>query len=189
MNTIFYINDDNPHQPVTKPGLVVDGYDPVGIDDSLPLNLDDTDRIRQIEYRCHKRFQLIADAFAAIRSIHTGSLKIYGKSMGSIACAVFRARPARLGKIDNISMGGLMFNHVDSQAPLNQALVLDILLADCGFYLAGIPFKIIADVVIPDEIPGDVIAMRQVRLQFQKLNAIQKAKLEEFIMNYGAEFE
>jgi hypothetical protein len=86
-------------------------------------------------------------------------------------------------------MGGLMFHHVESKAQLNQALVLDILLADCGFYLADMPFITITDVAISDEIPDDPIEIRQVRLQFQKLNAIQQTRLKDFIMNHGTGFE
>ncbi len=187
MNNLYVISKEDPIQLVDKVGPIEDGYDLSGIDDPLPLDLDDSDRKKRIEYRYHKRSQLNKDAFALIRSISAGPLKIHGKSMGCIACAVFNARPAKLGKIDNISMGGLMFHHVDSKAQLNQALVLDILLADCGFYLANMPFKTITDVVIPEDVPGDSIEMRQVRLQFQKLNAIQQARLKNFILNHGAE--
>ena len=187
MNNLYVISKEDPIQLVDKVGPIEDGYDLSGIDDPLPLDLDDSDRKKRIEYRYHKRSQLNKDAFALIRSIPAGPLKIHGKSMGCIACAVFNAKPAKLGKIDNISMGGLMFHHVDSKAQLNQALVLDILLADCGFYLANMPFKTITDVVIPEDVPGDAIEMRQVRLQFQKLNAIQRARLKGFIMNHGAE--
>ena len=80
-----------------------------------------------------------------------------------------------------------MFYHVDSKAQLRHAVVLDILLADCGFYLANIPFKTITDVVIPDEISSDAVELRQVRLQFQKLNTIQQARLNDFIKNHGTE--
>ena len=187
MNNLFVISKEDPIQLVDEAGPIENGYDLSGIDDPLPLDLDGSDRKKRIDYRYHKRFQLNKDAFALIRSIPAGPLKIHGKSMGCIACAVFNAKPAKLGKIDNISMGGLMFHHVDSKAQLNQALVLDILLADCGFYLANMPFKTITDVVIPEDVPGDAIEMRQVRLQFQKLNAIQRARLKGFIMNHGAE--
>jgi len=187
MNNLYVISKEDPIQLVDKVGPIEDGYDLSGIDDPLPLDLDDSDRKKRIEYRYHKRSQLNKDAFALIRSISAGPLKIQGKSMGCIACAVFNARPARLGKIDNISMGGLMFHHVDSRAQLSQTFVLDILLADCGFYLANMPFKTITDVVIPEDVPGDSIEMRQVRLQFQKLNAIQQARLKNFILNHGAE--
>ncbi len=189
MNNLYVISKEDPIQLVDEAAPIEDAYHLTGIDDSLPLDLDDLYRKKRIEYRYHKRSQLSKDAFALIRSTSAGPLKIHGKSMGCIACAVFNAKPAKLGKIDNISMGGLMFHHVDSKAQLSKALVLDILLADCGFYLANMPFKTITDVVIPEDVPGDAIEMRQVRLQFQKLNAIQQARLKNFIMNHGAEFE
>ena len=86
-------------------------------------------------------------------------------------------------------MGGLMFYHADSKEKFSQALVLDILMADCGFYLADMSFKTITDVLIPDEIASDAIEIRQVRLKFQQLTAIQQARLKNFILNHGTEFE
>jgi hypothetical protein len=189
MENIHYINKDDPSQLVDEIGMIQKGYNPSGINDSLLRDLDDSDEKKRIEYRRHKRFQLIEDAFALIRPKPAGPLKIHGKSMGCIACAVFNAKPVKLGKIDNISMGGLMFHHVDSRAQSNQTLVLDILLADCGFYLANMPFRTITDVVIPDEISSDAVETRQVRLQFQQLNAIQRERLKVFIMNHGTEIE
>ena len=188
MDNINYISEDDPNHLINEIGMIEDGYGPMGMDDSLLLDLDNSDGIKRIEYRYHKRYQLTEDAFALIRPISTGPLKIRGKSMGCIACAVFNARPVKLGKIDNISMGGLMFYHVDCKEQLSRALVLDILLADCGFYLANMPFKTITDVVIPDEVFSDAIEIRQVCLQFLKLNAFQQARLEDFIMNHGTEF-
>ena len=148
MNNLYVISKDDPIQLFDEAGPIEDGCDLTGIVDSLPLDLDNSDGKKRIEYRYHKRYQLTEDAFALIRSIHAGPLNIHGKSMGCIACAVFNAKPAKLGKIDNISRGGLMFYHADSKEQLSQALVLDILLADCGFYLANMPFKTITDVVI-----------------------------------------
>jgi len=187
MNNIYYISEDDPNQLDDEIGRIEDGYGLKGMDDSRLPDLDDLAGKKRIEYRYHKRFHLNEDAFALIRSIPAGPLKIRGKSMGGIACAVFNAKPARLGKIDNISMGGLMFHHVDSKTQLNQTLVLDILLAGCGFYLANMPFKTITDVILPYDVLSDAIEMRQVRLQFQKLNAIQQARLKDFIMNHGTE--
>ena len=71
----------------------------------LRLDLGGSNGKKKIDSRQHKRFQLNENAFALIRSIHTGPLKIYCKSMAFIACAVFNAKPAKLGKIDNLSMG------------------------------------------------------------------------------------
>ncbi len=187
MCSIYYTSDADSKPPVDEIGMIEDGYNQMGMDASLRLDLDNSDWKKRIEYRYHKRYQLAEDAFALIRPISTGPLKIRGKSMGCIACAVFNAKPVKLGKINNISMGGLMFYHADSKEKFSQALVLDILLADCGFYLANLSFKTITDVVIPDEVFSDAIEIRQVRLQFQLLNAIQQARLKDFIMNHGTE--
>ncbi|MBT8365478.1 MAG: hypothetical protein KJP23_12300 [Deltaproteobacteria bacterium] len=185
MNNLYVIRKDDPFQLVDDFGLIDEGYELTGIDDSLPQDLDVLDQKERVEHRYHKRFQLKEDAFALIRSISTGPLNIQGKSMGCIACSVFNAKPARLGKIDNVSMGGLMFQHVAGKTQLNNAFVLDILLADCRFYLANMPFKIKADVVLPDDIPGSSFATRQVRLQFQNLSANQQARLKDFIKKHG----
>lgn len=187
MNNLHIISKDDSSRPVDEVGPIEGGYHLRRIDDSLPLDLDDPDEKRRIENRYHRRFQLNEDAFALIRPVSAGPLKVYGKSMGCVACAVFNARPAKLGKIDNISMGGLMFHCVDSKTQCSEPLVLDILLASCGFYLANMAYKAITDVVIPEDVPGDSIEMRQVRLQFQKLTAYQQAKLQDFICNHRAE--
>jgi len=187
MHNLYVISKDDLLHPVDEVARGEDGHDLKGIDDSLPLDLDGSDGKKGLKHRYHKRFQLNEEAFALIRPISAGPLKIQGKSMGGVACAVFNARPAKLGKIDNISMGGLMFHYVDSKTQLSEALALDILLADCGFYLANIPYKSLADVLIPEDPPGDPIEMRKVRLQFQKLNANQQAKLKDLIFNHCAE--
>jgi hypothetical protein len=153
------------------------------------LNLDEpvgkTDSKKRAEQRRHKRYHLRKDTFALIRSIFADPLNIQDKSMGCIACAVFNDRPARLGKIENISMGGLMFQHVAGKSHLDRTFVLEILLADCGFYLADMSFKIKADVGLPDDIPDGPFEIRQVRVQFQNLSADQQARLNEFLLNNG----
>ena len=149
MNDFYYVSETDPFQLAEDVGLIDDVFDQTGIDDSLRLDLGGSNEKKKIDSRQDIRFQLNENAFALIRSIHTGPLKIYGKSMGCIACAVFNAKPAKLGEIDNLSMGGLMFHHVDSTTQLSKSLVLDILLADCGFYLANMQFKTITDDVVP----------------------------------------
>ena len=189
MDNIHYVSEDDPKLPVNEIGMIEDVYSPRGMDDSLLLDMDVLYGKKRIEYRYHKRYQLTENAFALIRPISAGPLRIRGKSMGCIACAVFNSKPVKLGKIDNISMGGLTFHHADTKERFRQTLVLDILLADCGFYLANMLFKIITDVVIPDEVFSDAIEIRQVRLQFKRLNVCQQAQLKKFIVNYGTELE
>ena len=107
--------------------------------------------------------------------------------MGSLGCAVYNSRPVRLGEIDNISMGGLVFHHVDNKLQLSLVSVLDILLAECGFYLAGIRYKTISDTALDRNDPGGPVKMRQFRLQFQNLNRNQFSELKEFIISHRAE--
>jgi hypothetical protein len=185
MNNLYVINKDHPLQLVKDVTQIDGGHDLT--DDSLALDLDEPGGKKRAERRCHERFHLREDAFALIRSDSAGPLKIQGKSMGCIACAVFNAKPARLGKIDNISMGGLMFQHIAGKTKLTRTFVLDILMADCRFYLADMPFEILADVVLPDDIPDSSFKMRQVRLKFKNLSVYQQARLNEFLVNHGTQ--
>ena len=187
MNNLYSIRKDVRLSPVDEVELNGGRYELPVIEKPILRDLADPATKKNAGRRHYKRFQLNKDAFALIRSISAGPLKIVGKSMGSIACAVFNARPAKLGIIDNISMGGLTFQHVDSKIQLNNAFVLDILLAESGLYLADIPFKITSDFAIPEDISGEPIEMRQVRLQFQMLNVDQLSKLKDFILKHGVE--
>ena len=187
MNNLYSIRKDVRLPPVDGVELNGGRYDLPVIEKPILRDLADPATKKSAERRHYKRFQLNKDAFALIRSISAGPLKIVGKSMCSIACAVFNARPAKLGIIDNISMGGLTFQHGDSKIQLNNAFVLDILLAESGLYLADIPFKITSDFAIPEDISGEPIEMRQVRLQFQMLNVDQLSKLKDFILKHGVE--
>jgi hypothetical protein len=187
MDKLFAFSNAYHIHPIDNVELIEDGCTPADIGDSLLPDLDASDRIKKGERRYHQRFQLDENAYALIRSPSTLPLKIDGKSMGCIACAVFNAKPAKLGVVGNISMGGLTFQHIESKIQLNNAFVLDILLAECGLYLADLPFKIISDLEIPEDIAGDPFSMRQIRLQFLKLSVDHQAKLKALILNHGAE--
>jgi hypothetical protein len=187
MNNLYVMSEGNSLPVVDDAELIEYRHDLTGIDDPLSLDLDELDQKKWGQHRCHQRFQLKEDTFALIRSKSAGPLNIQGKSMGCIACAVFNAKPSRLGKIENISMGGLMFQHVVGKTQFRKTLVLDILLADCRFYLANMPFKMLSDLVLAEDIPNTSFKMRQVRLQFQSLNIIQQTRLKDFIVNHGTQ--
>ena len=82
MNNLYVISNDNPIQQIENAGLIQDRYDLTGIDDSLPLDLGDSDGKKMVERRYHKRFQLNENTYVLIRTISAGPLKIGGKSMG-----------------------------------------------------------------------------------------------------------
>ncbi len=69
MDNIHYISEAEPNPPADEIGMFENGYDPRAMDDSLLLDLDNSDWKKRIEYRYHKRYQLTEDAFALIRSI------------------------------------------------------------------------------------------------------------------------
>ena len=189
MNEPYEISTGDPYQLVNDVEQIEDYSNLTELENSLSLVLDEPSGTKGVEQRHHNRFRLNEIAFALIRSNSTRPLNIQGKSMGCIACEVFNSNPARLGKIDNISLGGLMFQHVADKRQLSWKFVLDILSANFGFYLFNIPFKIIADDVIPDDNSDNCFEMKQVRLQFQNLSADQQAMLNEFLFSHGTTIE
>ena len=100
---------------------------------------------------------------------------------------MFRSKPIKLGRIDNISMGGLVFRYIESQTKSNESFVLDILLADCGFYLGNLLFKTISDIEVYEDLPIDSVKTRQLLVQFKKITPEQKIQLDYFIRNHGSE--
>ena len=189
MSDSYVISKDDPFQFVKDIEKIENEYFLTEFENSLSLDLDDPGRNKRVEQRCLKRFHLKENAYALVRSIADNPLNIQGKSMGSIACEVFNSEPARLGKIDNISMGGLMFKHIAGKRKLNRTFTLDILSVDCRFYLSNITFKIEADIILPEETAEGVFEMRQVRIQFQDLSTNQQARLKNFLHNHAREIE
>ena len=74
-----------------------------------------------------------------------------------------------------------MFRYVDSNLQPKESLVLDILLADSGFYLESLRFKSISDLPVPNDLSGGFIQMRQLYAEFKRLAPHQTAKLKYFI--------
>jgi hypothetical protein len=161
--------------------LLEESFDPIDIDDALLVDFIDPKTEGRIERRRHRRFKVDKFAVTVIRSASSKSIKLDGWSMGEIACSVFRSKPVRIGRIDNISLGGLMFRHVDSKAQSSESLVLDILSVDCGFYLENLEFRSISDVAMAEEFSISPIKMRQFQLEFERLSNAKTGQLEYFM--------
>jgi hypothetical protein len=151
------------------------------IDESLLPGFVYSKSQRKIERRRHQRFKVDTFASALIRSATKKPIEILGRGMGEIACSVFRCKPAKLGRIHNISMGGLMFRYVDAKSQPCESLVMDILSADCGFYLENLRYRSVSDFLVPDDLPSDFIQMRQLHVEFDRLTDYQIDMLEYFI--------
>jgi hypothetical protein len=175
------MQQDEVNQVIHESGLIKDNSDFANIDDSHLLDFVDLKSQPIIERRRHKRFRVNICAFALIRSAAANPIKIHGQGMGQIGCSVFRSKPTKLGRISNISMGGLMFCYVYSKVQSDESMAMDILSADCGFYLDNLRFKSISDLLIPNDFPNSPIRMGQLHIEFKNLAPCQIAKVEYFI--------
>ena len=165
------------------------GHDVASLN-SLPLfRLIDQHMEKKVESRKHMRFQVSKDAFALIRPADAKQLRVVDRSMGEIACAVYRSKAVRFGRIDNISMGGLSFRYITGEERSNQSLVLDILVADSGFYLENLMFKNIADFEMDDGFAINSFKMRLNRVQFEKLESAAIIKLKQFVEHYSVNMD
>jgi hypothetical protein len=149
------------------------------------LTLIDKNTVKRGDSRAHKRFMVKKDAFALIRPVSVTQLRVADRSMGEIACAVYRSKPVKFGRINNIGMDGLSFDYITGEQRLGQPLVLDILLADRGFYLANLTFKTICDVKVAADFSMDPIKMRRHHVQFERLAPSQIRKIQYFILHYS----
>lgn len=156
------------------------------IENSLSLNnLLDQNNEMKVQRRAHKRFKVEKDAFVLIRSADAKPIRIQGKSMSEIACAIFRSNPIKLGKMNNISMGGLSFNYIEAGPDSDESYVLDIVLVEGGFYLGNVHFKSILDIEIVDDLASCSIMMRQLSVKFNQLTQNQNSQLIEFICDHS----
>jgi c-di-GMP-binding flagellar brake protein YcgR len=89
----------------------------------------------------------------------------------------------KAGRLRDISMGGLGFRYIGGDEPPNGSY-LDIFSIDHDFYLGHVPFKIVSDFEI-HKVPSSSTTMRRCCLRFKKLTSQQRAKLEQFIQDYG----
>jgi hypothetical protein len=188
MDTVYSYQDNGPSQMFYGNGPTEGIYDERSKAGLPLLNLAHPKLQARGERRNHTRFQIKKVAFALIRPVFSKPICLIDKSMGEIACDVFRSKPIRFGRIDDISIDGLAFRYVDSKIQSNESLVLDIVLADCGFYLECASFNTISDTEITEDFPIDSVKMKQLRMQFKKLTPDQKFKLEYLIQNHGSEF-
>ena len=181
MDNSHFIDDNETIQWSNESRLLEESFDPINIDDAFLIDFIDPKTEGRIERRRHKRIKVDNYSVSLIRSATSKSIKIQGRSMGDIACSVFRSKPVRIGRINNISMEGLMFRHVDSKTQSTESLVLDILSVDCGFYLGNIRFRSISDFALPEEFSNSSIKMRQFQLEFERLSNAQTDQLEYFM--------
>ena len=123
----------------------------------------------QTEQRKHRRFKVKENAFAVINQ-----------------------DPVKLVPILDVAMGGLGVYVNDGAKWINDSQKLEIMVADCSFYLDNLPFEIISNF---RAFPGDASNMldgNRYSLKFGNLRPAQKSRLKYFIRNYtrrGSKFQ
>ncbi len=116
----------------------------------------------QVERRRHPRYKVKNNAFAIINP-----------------------EPVRLVPILDIAMGGVGVYVNDSDQWLNKASKLEIMVADCSFYLENLPFESISDFKAFPANSSNLLDGRRCSLKFGTLTPSQKSKLKYFIRNYA----
>jgi hypothetical protein len=110
--------------------------------------------------RKHKRFKVKDGAFATVPSNYL------------------------VGKIENISKGGVSFTCLDSGKQSSSMPVLEIFSKDDGFYLKEIPFKLVSDTDLENHVPCSSLQMKQISGEFANLTEYQMSQLDYFIHHF-----
>ena len=142
---------------------------------------------RRANRRNCKRYQPIQNTFALLRNNRNTMTKVEDMSLGELGFAVMRSGPCLIGEIRNMSPDGLGFFYIDEETQLEGIFTLDILAAECRFYLSNLFFKTISDVEISDDWSYGSFKVRSAGVQLFGMTPSQNFQLEEFIrMNiYG----
>jgi hypothetical protein len=117
------------------------------------------------ERRKYKRFQVKNGAFAVLTAISTPH------------------STQKVGRITDISMGGLAFSYIASEEPSNISVQLSIFFADNRFDLRNIPFETIWDVETKKD-SFSSITMKRTGVQFGGLTPEEISQLEYCIQNH-----
>ena len=121
------------------------------------------------ERRAHRRYRVKENAFAVINK-----------------------DPVRLVPILDVAIGGLGIYVNDGARWVNDSPKLEIMAADCSFYLDSIPFEIKSKSKAVDGDNSNMLDGRRYSLKFGHLRSVQKSRLKYFIRNYtrgGSKFQ
>jgi len=182
MDRLAIADGDTPIRGRYNNRYIGKGYNDTEFFRGLKL-IDSGDQNRKrVERRVHKRFQVKKNAFAIVRSKRTHPIRIEDMSMGEIAFAIIKSDPSKLGSIKDMSMNRLAFCYLNNAKRANdESFSLDLLLADCGFYLKDLAFETVSDFKLNDDFPFSSIKTRQLCMQFKDMTCSQVSKLKYFI--------
>ena len=101
------------------------------------------------------------------------------------AFVIINPEPVRLVPILDIALGGVGVYVNNEDHWLNKVSKLEIMVADCSFYLANLPVESISNFKAFPANPSYPIDGRRCSLKFGSLTLSQKTELKYFIRNYA----
>lgn len=102
----------------------------------------------------------------------------------SKAFAVIKDDPVKPVSIIDVSLGGLGISQFENDILLTKPSKLEILLADCSFFLENLPFTLIPSLRPAQPKPDQIPPARYHGVQFKNLTPSQKHQLQYFIRNH-----
>ncbi len=100
-----------------------------------------------------------------------------------LAIAVPNKPASQVGRIVNISKGGMAVRYLDQSDWLENAEAIDILI-NSNFFMTNIPIENVNDFKVENQVSFSVIDERQCCLQFGSLSPEQELLLDDFILKY-----
>ena len=100
------------------------------------------------------------------------------------AFTVINPDPVKVVPIIDIGMGGLGIYLDDGARWLDTSSKLEIMVADCSFYLEKLPFQIVANVKAFPNNTSNLMDGRRYGIKFGNLRPAQKAHLKYFMRTY-----
>lgn len=97
------------------------------------------------------------------------------------AYAALKHGTYKVGKIQNISMNGLMFTYIGRNIPVDTTAEIDLFIPKDGFYTPSLPCKVVCSVTRKRKNKALSFTPLSCGLSIGSLNEQQKKSLEDFI--------
>jgi len=100
------------------------------------------------------------------------------------AFAVIRTSDNKLGRIRDVSRGGLSFEYIMKGDPAEGLSEIDIFTTENDFYLKLLPVQVIMDSSLEPEHAFSSLEMRRLGVQFGEMTSNQMSKLDYFLQHH-----
>jgi len=89
-----------------------------------------------------------------------------------------------VGQLIDISKDGLALLFTSGEESSPNFSALGVFLFDDDFFVDQIPFRIVSDIELANEIPFNIITYRRYAVKFEELTPEQISKLDHFLLNH-----